>query len=133
MTKPTILQDQPDFSLMLGGPLYQLFRRAHLSGNALELLHRRVPVIAGVVWLPLLLLSAISGTALSGDVAVSFLHDVDAHVRFLIALPVLIAAEVTVHHRIRSVVTQFAERVVSSTDMPSFAKRLTLSCVCGTR
>ncbi|MCI0365402.1 MAG: hypothetical protein L0219_16155, partial [Phycisphaerales bacterium] len=78
----------------------------------------------GVVWLPLLLLSAISGTALSGDVAVSFLHDVDAHVRFLIALPVLIAAEVTVHHRIRSVVTQFAERVVSSTDMPSFCQAI---------
>ncbi len=27
-----------DFSLVLGGPLYQLLRRAHLTGGALELL-----------------------------------------------------------------------------------------------
>ena len=30
-----------DFSLVLGGPLYQLIGRAHLSGDALELLLRR--------------------------------------------------------------------------------------------
>ena len=28
--------DVPDFSLVLGGPLYQLFRRSHLSGDALN-------------------------------------------------------------------------------------------------
>jgi hypothetical protein len=31
MTKPTILDEHPDFSLVLGGPVYQLFRRVHLS------------------------------------------------------------------------------------------------------
>ena len=31
-----------DFSLVLGGPLYQLFRRAHLTGGALELLRQRI-------------------------------------------------------------------------------------------
>ena len=29
-----------DFSLVLGGPLIQLLRKAHLEGDALELLHR---------------------------------------------------------------------------------------------
>jgi hypothetical protein len=33
-----------DFSLVLGGPLYQIVRRAHLSGEALELLRRRILV-----------------------------------------------------------------------------------------
>ena len=37
----TTLEATPDFSLVLGGPLFQLFRRAHLSGDALELMHRR--------------------------------------------------------------------------------------------
>ena len=32
--------DSPDFSLVLGGPLYQLLRRAHMTGNALELMRR---------------------------------------------------------------------------------------------
>ena len=27
------LPEPPDFSLILGGPLYQLMRRAYLSGN----------------------------------------------------------------------------------------------------
>jgi len=31
-----------DFSLVLGGPLFQIFRRAYLSGNALELIKNRV-------------------------------------------------------------------------------------------
>ena len=31
------LSDAPDFSLVLGGPLYQLMRRAHMTGSHLEL------------------------------------------------------------------------------------------------
>lgn len=96
-----------DFSLVLGGPLYQLFRRAHLSGGGLELLRRRVLVIGLVAWVPLLVLSIMDGMAAGHAVAVPFLYDVDAHVRFLIALPLLIAAEVVVHRRTHAVVEQF--------------------------
>ena len=46
----------PEFSLALGGPLFQLYRRAHLSGEGLELLYRRLLVIPLFTWLPLLLL-----------------------------------------------------------------------------
>jgi hypothetical protein len=52
MNKPTLLQESPDFSLVLGGPLFQLLLRAHLSGNALELLHRRILAILLIPWLP---------------------------------------------------------------------------------
>jgi hypothetical protein len=38
---PGLLQDPHDFSLVLGGPLYALLRRAYLCGEALELLGRR--------------------------------------------------------------------------------------------
>src|SRR5512143_1625014 len=99
-----------DFSLVLGGPLYQLFRRAHLSGDALELLRKRVIVISLFAWLPLLLLSAASGQLLGGAVAIPFLTDVEVHVRFLVALPLLIAAELVVHRRMRLVIKQFLER-----------------------
>jgi hypothetical protein len=44
-----------------------LFRRGHLAGDALELVRRRVVVIALVAWLPLLLLSVIGGHALGHD------------------------------------------------------------------
>ena len=35
-----------DFSLVLGGPLYQLLRRTRLAGDALELLRRRIVVLS---------------------------------------------------------------------------------------
>jgi hypothetical protein len=31
MVAPAPLKEPPDFSLVLGGPLYQMFRRAHLT------------------------------------------------------------------------------------------------------
>src|SRR5262245_3361857 len=113
--------DAGDFSLVLGGPLFQLFRRAHLAGDHLELLRRRIVVVALVAWLPLLLLSVTQGTAVGSAVAVPFLLDIDVHVRFLIALPVLIAGELTVHKRIRAVVAQFVSQgLVPATVHPRF-------------
>ena len=103
-------RDPDDFSLVLGGPLYQLLRRAHMSGDALELVRRRVIILSLVGWLPLLVLSALQGEALGGSVAVPFLRDVDLHIRFLVALPLLIVAELVVHQRMRFVVRQFRER-----------------------
>src|SRR6185436_17607496 len=99
-----------DFSLVLGGPLYQLFRRAHLTGDTLELIRRRILVIALVAWLPLLVLSVAEGHAWDGGVTMPFLCDVDVHVRFLIALPLLVLAEIVVHQRMRPVIRQFVER-----------------------
>jgi hypothetical protein len=102
--------DPYDFSVVLGGPLYQVIRGAHLSGDALELLRRRIVVGALVVWLPLLLLSVAGGRAWGNAVAVPFLLDVEVHVRFLLTLPLLIGAELVVHQRLRPVVRQFLER-----------------------
>ena len=40
MTKATFQEKVTDFSLVMGGPIFQLFRKAHLTGDHLELLHR---------------------------------------------------------------------------------------------
>jgi hypothetical protein len=110
-----------DFSLVLGGPLFQLCRRAHLSGDGLEFLLRRVLVSALYAWLPLLFLSMLSGHAFRGGLKIPFLYDVEAHVRFLVALPVLIIAEIVVHNRISPLVRRFVERsIVGTEDLPRF-------------
>jgi hypothetical protein len=103
-------QDPYDFSVVLGGPLYQIVRRAHLSGDALELMRRRIAVIPLFMWLPLLILSALGGQAWGTAVSVPFLMDISVHARFLLALPLLILAELLVHQRMRPVVRQFLER-----------------------
>ena len=100
----------PDFSLVLGGPLYQLWRGTRLAGDALEMLHRRIIAMAAVAWVPLLLLSILEGHAWGGSVALPFLYDVEMHVRLLLALPLLVVAELVVHKRMRPVVGLFLER-----------------------
>ena len=50
-----------DFSLVVGGPLYQLFLRTRLVRPPLELVHRRMLVIPLLAWLPLLALSLAEG------------------------------------------------------------------------
>jgi hypothetical protein len=103
------LQNPRDFSFALGGPLFQLLRRAHLADDALALVKRRVLVISLFAWLPLLALSALRGQMLGGGVAVPFLADISVHVRFLVAIPLLIVAELVVHRRMRPLVNQFLE------------------------
>ena len=91
-----------DFSLVLGGPLYQLLLRCRLSQPSLMALwHRRIIASAVITWLPLLVLSVLAGQSVSG-VQVPFIQDLAAHTRFLLALPLLIVAEVVVHFRIRA-------------------------------
>ena len=103
-------QDPYDFSVVLGGPLYQLARRAHLCGDALELLNRRIVVITLFMWLPLLILSILDGHAWGTAVKVPFLKDIEVHARLLVALPLLIIAEIIVHQRMRATGRQFLER-----------------------
>jgi hypothetical protein len=113
-----ILREPPEFSLVLGGPLYEMFRRAHLSGSSLEFLWRRMVVVSLFAWLPLAILSIFDGHML-GAQNLTFLRDIESHARFLVALPVLIFAELVVHDRIAPVVKYLVDRgVVTQEDTP---------------
>ena len=114
MTDPEqpVPREPHDFALVLGGPLYQLLRRSRLAGDGLALLHRRVLVLTAVAWAPLLVLTIAEGTAWGGRVTLPFLHDVDMHVRLLLALPLLVVAELLVNRRLGPTVRKFVERGV---------------------
>ena len=102
--------DAPDFSLFAGGPFFKLLRRAHLSDEGQARLPRPVVVITLLAWLPLLGLSALEGHLVAGTVAVPFLADAEAHIRFLVALPLLLIAEVLADQRMRPLTRQFLDR-----------------------
>lgn len=118
--KINVLDDPPDFSIVIGGPLFQLLRKAHLQGDHSELMFRRMVFFVGITWLPLFLLATVgpfAGTA--GRLA--FLRDIEVHARFLVALPTFIAAELIVHSRMLPVVRRFVERrIISLEDLPRF-------------
>jgi hypothetical protein len=121
MLAPAPLDEPSDFSLILGGPLYQMFRRAHLTGPALELfLRRQVVFFILLCWVPLAVLSWFEAHFLGGT-KLSFARDVLTQVRLLVALPVMILGEAVVHRRIGPAVKRFIEgQVVTSADLPKF-------------
>jgi len=124
MAKSHLVEQPSDFSLVLGGPIFQLLRNSHLAGDSLELLYRRLLVITMVAWLPLLLLTTF-GSSDESVGRLSFFRDVEVHVRFLVALPVLIAAELIAHLRLRPVVRRFVERrIVLPQDLPRFHRAI---------
>ena len=116
-----LLRNPPDFSLVLGGPLFQLLRRAHLADDTLQLLRQRIIVIALLAWLPLVVLAALEGHLAGGGAGLPFLMDVEVHGRFLLALPLLVIAELVVHRRMRLLLRQFLDRkLIPEKAMPQF-------------
>lgn len=100
----------PEFSLFSGG----LFARM-MHGGQLRELHRglwtsRVTILILIVWLPILVLSTFAGNLLPEENEVSFIWDLEAHVRFLLALPLLLIAERTAERRMRPLLEEFTAR-----------------------
>jgi hypothetical protein len=105
---------------VLGGPLFQLLCKAHLDGDHLELLGRRLIFFIGITWLPLFLLTKVNAFAGSVD-RLSFLRDIEVHARFLVGLPALVVAELIVYSRMLPVARRFVERrIVLPKDLPRF-------------
>jgi len=124
LIEPPKRGEPEDFSLVLGGPLFQLLRKSHLEGDAVELLHRRILASILLTWFPLLLLSAV-GSSVGRAERISFFHDIEVHARFLLALPILIGAELVVHLRIRPLVRRFLEwRIVLPENEAAFHKAI---------
>jgi hypothetical protein len=120
-TTDATLHALSNFSLVAGGPVYRLLRRTHLSGDEMQWTGRRMVVLALLAWVPLLLLSMVDGRAWGSAVAIPFLHDLELHAKLLIAVPLLIAAEVTVHRRLLPIVRLFLERdLVPATERSRF-------------
>jgi hypothetical protein len=115
-------QGTPEFSLVTGGLLFRFCRRMHLTGEALESVHRQALIFMLIAWLPLLLLSFLEGHAFSGTVKVPFLRDIEANSRFLVALPALVFAEIRVHRRISPLIRRFTQRyIIAADDSAKFA------------
>jgi hypothetical protein len=54
---------------------------------------KRILILSGIAWLPLVVLTLIDGTFISDDVTIPFVKDVIPYVRGLIAIPLLVMAD----------------------------------------
>lgn len=107
MKKSSNEQGNPSqFSLGIGGPLYNLLNKTGLIKKPLLRYKRRIAIITLITWLPLLIFTLLNNTA-HDEAYVSFIYNIDVHVRLLLVLSMLIFAEVIAHDRIHLIVEQF--------------------------
>lgn len=109
-TQGSELRERQTFSLVVGGPFYRLLCLLKLCDPDLGFLNRRLIVISLLIWLPLLIFSAFEGQILFSTVSVPFLFDFEVHLRFLVATPLFLIAEVVVHRRLQPVMQEFISR-----------------------
>jgi hypothetical protein len=108
-----------------GGPGARLMHRLRLLHPELEVGSVRAAVtLAALSWLPLLILSASQGLLLSGA-KIAFLRDIAAQTRFLLAVPLLVLADIPVGFRLREMVRQFlSSGLVQDHDRSKFEEML---------
>jgi hypothetical protein len=93
-----------DFYLAPGGPVDRLQGMLKMRRDDDAHLGLRALITALVIWLPLAVLAFLEPNP---GMDVPFTHDIAAHVRFLLVVPLLILAEGTIGRRSRMVVAQF--------------------------
>lgn len=108
------------FSLVPGGPLFGFLVRTHMADEELHLVQRRIVLAVLVMWAPVMGLAAWQGALVGPGRTV--MNDVGFQLRFLVAAPLLILAELIVHRRMRLIVSQFTARdLVPASEAGRFA------------
>ena len=108
------------FSLISGGPFHSLLKRVGLIRPDSSGMAYRCASMLALAWLPLLLITAANGT-LAGGVAIPFLMDLSANIRLLVAMPLLLVAELVIEPRVKAAAVYFLESgLVRQKDLPQF-------------
>ncbi|HTI49990.1 MAG TPA: hypothetical protein VL475_03525 [Planctomycetaceae bacterium] len=85
-----------DESLVQGGPSHRLATRLGMADSSARRRLLKVLLVLMLTWVPLALLSLVSGHAVGHSVDVTFFRDPEVHARFLFVVPLLELAEVMV-------------------------------------
>ena len=113
------------FSIVVGGPVYDFFLRIGLVRRGLPNVRPRIIAFIAIAWLPLLVLSIKDGLAIGDKVTIPLLLDFSTYGRLLLALPLLLLAEVVIDPAIRSAVEEFVEEgIVPEKEYPAFEQVL---------
>jgi hypothetical protein len=106
-----------------GGPAYRLMQRIGLIQQDRPSVKRRIIAFLAVTCLPLLALAWWEGHAIGPTPRESLLLDFAAFARFLVAIPVLVIAEVVIGPRTTTAGLHFLRAgIVNSEDYPAFER-----------
>jgi len=114
-----------NFSIVVGGPVYDLLLRLGFVRQSLPNVSRRIVAVVAVTWVPLLVLSLKDGLAVGHHVRIPFLYDLSMYGRFLLGLPLLLLAELVIDPAVRQAAAEFVDaRLVPDQELPDFEKVL---------
>ena len=110
-----------NFSIVIGGPVYDFMLRIGLVRLGLPNVKRRIIAFVAIAWLPLLVLSIKDGVAIGDRVTIPLLLDFTTYGRMLLALPLLLVAEIIIDPAIREAVKEFvSEGIVHQQELPAY-------------
>ncbi len=114
----------PEFSLVGGGPLHGLIRRARIGGRPIGPVGFGV-ALALLTWLPVLCLVVLERVGPGPGQPGSFLASINNHVRFLVAIPLMFFAEVWIDPRLRHFVQDLVVAgLVTRTETPALTRAI---------
>ena len=117
----------PEFSLVGGGPLHGLIRRARIGGRPISPVGFGV-ALALLTWLPLLFLVVLERVGPGLGQPGSFLASINTHVRFLVAIPLMFFAEVWIDPRLRHFVQDLVVAgLVTGTETSALTRAIRLT------
>jgi hypothetical protein len=104
-----------EFSLFRYDPLNQVLAHIGLTENGVIKTFHTILFFFALTWVPVAILSAIQGVAVSDVSKQSFLYDFAAYAQFFIAVPIFIYAERFIDDEIRFGLTHFTKSGILST------------------
>ncbi|MGD8588007.1 MAG: hypothetical protein PVG22_04155 [Chromatiales bacterium] len=112
-----------ELTLFKTGCLHAAFSRSQLGPEHPTWFFRRLVVVTTVLWLPLLLLSALDGVAFPGQVGIPFVYDLSVHTRLFIVIPLFLCADVIVEPQLIKTQKQFLlSGLIRPEDTQAFAR-----------
>jgi hypothetical protein len=116
---------QASESLFDAGPLCRIQRRLGLIRSNDRCIRRRILLAVAIGWLPLAILTALSTSSTGERTSRFFAQDIAVHVRFLIATPLLIAAEAWCLPRLARILGHFLHSgIVADEDLETLDAEL---------
>jgi hypothetical protein len=96
-----------EFSIIKGGLMDRFLALLKVTRTNENSTLRKIGFFISITWIPLFALAAFEGLLWTDAVEMPFLKEFATHIRLLVAIPLLIAAEVIVDQRVKLSLSQF--------------------------
>jgi hypothetical protein len=112
---------ESEFSIIRGGLMDRFLHLLKISSPQNDSALRKIVFFISITWIPLLLISAFEGLLWGENIQIPFIIEFATHIRLLLAIPLLVAAEKIVDARVKISINQFRRSgLIAESGLPKF-------------